>query len=325
MSNSPLVNYTQISPNRNVPRNHVIDTITIHCVVGQASVESLGNLFANPARQASSNYGVGWDGRIGLYCPECDRSWCSSSPDNDHRAITIEVASDNFYPYAVTDAALRATINLCADICKRNGIKKLMWQNNPNLIGQVHLQNMTVHRWFAATECPGQYLMERMGYIAEEVNKIIGGDTPTPAPTDNLYHVQCGAFKNKANADALEAKIKKAGFDTYIKEEGDGLYHVQCGAFKVKENADALAEKLKAAGFDVYIKGGDAPAPIPTPIAPIQVGDKVRVLNAIQYNGQPFAVYYDLYDVIEVIGDRVVIGIDGVVTAAVNINNIQKV
>ena len=88
-SNSPLVNYTNISPNKSVNRNHKIDTIIIHCVVGQCSVETIGNVFAPKSRQASSNYGIGPDGRIGMYVEEKDRSWCSSSASNDHRAVTI--------------------------------------------------------------------------------------------------------------------------------------------------------------------------------------------------------------------------------------------
>ena len=171
MSNSPLVDYTLISPNRNSPRRHKIDTITIHCVVGQCTVESLGAVFAPAARQGSSNYGVDKDGRIGMYVEEKDRSWCSSNPANDHRAITIEVASDTFHPYAITDAAYKSLIRLCTDICKRNGIKELKWKADPSLIGQVDKQNITAHRWFAATSCPGDYIYERLGDIAAAVNK----------------------------------------------------------------------------------------------------------------------------------------------------------
>lgn len=169
-TNSPLVNYTKLSPNHSGQRNHKIDTITIHCVVGQASVETLGNIFAPTSRQASSNYGVGTDGRIGMYVEEKNRSWCSSSAANDHRAITIEVASDNKPPYAVNDKAFNALVNLVADICKRNGIKKLLWKGDKSLVGQVDKQNMTVHKWFSATSCPGEYLYERHGKIAELVN-----------------------------------------------------------------------------------------------------------------------------------------------------------
>lgn len=174
MSNSTLVNYTKISPNRTSPRNHKIDTITIHCVVGQCTVEALGNLFASPSRQASSNYGIGYDGRIGMYVEEKDRSWCSSNRANDNRAITIEVASDTKHPYAINDKAYKALIDLLVDICKRNGIKKLLWKADKSLIGQVDKQNMTVHRWFAAKACPGDYLYSRHGQIADEVNKRLG-------------------------------------------------------------------------------------------------------------------------------------------------------
>lgn len=180
MSNSPLVCYTKISPNKTSPRNHAIDTITIHCMAGQLSVESCGDVFAPTSRQASSNYGVGPDGRIGMYVEEKDRSWCSSNSANDHRAITIEVASDSTNPYKVTDAAYNGLINLLVDICKRNNIKKLLWQGNKSLIGQVDKQNMTVHRWFAAKACPGDYLYNLHPQIAADVNKRLGSSTAQP-------------------------------------------------------------------------------------------------------------------------------------------------
>lgn len=173
-TNSSLVSYTKISPNRTSPRTHDIDTITIHCVVGQVTVERLGDIFAPTSKKASSNYGVGKDGKIGMYVEEKDRSWCSSSSENDNRAITIEVASDTTHPYAVTDAAYEALIELVADICKRNNIKELKWKADKSLIGKVDQQNMTVHRWFAAKACPGDYLYNRHGDIANRVNKLLG-------------------------------------------------------------------------------------------------------------------------------------------------------
>ena len=191
-TNSSLVNYTRISPNRTRNRNHAIDTITIHCVVGQCSVETLGSVFAPTSRKASSNYGVGTDGRIGMYVEEKDRSWCSSSASNDHRAVTIEVASDTYAPYAVNSKAYASLINLVADICKRNGIKELKWKADKSLIGHVDKQNMTVHRWFASTSCPGDYLYSRMGDIASKVNAklnrgmITNSTRPvTPKPSDS--------------------------------------------------------------------------------------------------------------------------------------------
>lgn len=175
-TNSSLVDYTKISPNRTTGRE-CIDTITIHCVVGQCSVETLGSLFSQISKQASSNYGVGYDGRIGMYVEEKDRSWCTSSSANDKRAITIEVASDTYAPYAVREAAYKSTIRLVADICKRNNIKELKWRADKSLIGQVNLQNMTAHRWFANKGCPGDYLYDRFGEIAAEVNKILNGSS----------------------------------------------------------------------------------------------------------------------------------------------------
>ena len=173
MSNSPLVSYTKLSPNHSGKRKHAIDTISIHCMAGDLTVESCGNLFASPSRKASSNYGIGSDGRIGLYVEECNRSWCTSSSSNDNRAITIEVANNGGanQGWPVSDAAYRSLIALLVDICRRNGIKRLLWKGDKSLIGQVDKQNMTVHRWFAAKACPGDCLYSRRGRIAAEVNK----------------------------------------------------------------------------------------------------------------------------------------------------------
>lgn len=247
MSNSSLVKYAKISPNKTSPRDHAIDTITIHCVVGQVSVERLGEIFAPTSKKASANYGIGSDGRVGMYVEEKDRSWCSSNADNDNRAITIECASDSKYPYAINDAVYKTLIELCADICKRNNIKELKWKANKSLIGQVDKQNMTVHRWFAKKSCPGQYIYERLGQIAEEVNKKLKASEVTV-----LYRVQTGAFLNKSYADAMLAKVKAAGFSTYMVQTGK-MYRVQVGAYKVRANAEKMAKRLKAAGFNTYI------------------------------------------------------------------------
>lgn len=192
MSNSSLVNYTKISPNKTSPRNHKIDTISIHCVVGQFTAKEILNLsnFTNydAKRGSSCNYAVGRDGSIGLCVEEKDRSWCTSSRSNDHRAITIEVASDMKHPYKVTDKAYKALINLLVDICKRNKIKELKWKADKSLIGQPDKQNMTVHRWFANKDCPGEYLYERHGQIAKEVNKKL--NPPSNATDDAPYRVE---------------------------------------------------------------------------------------------------------------------------------------
>lgn len=182
MANSSLVNYTKLSPNHSGKRNHAIDTITIHCVVGQCSVETLGSIFAPESRQASCNYGIGYDGRIGMYVEEKNRSWCTSSATNDHRAVTIEVASDMSAPYAVNEKAFAALLDLVTDICKRNKIKKLVWSTNKSdRVNHKNGCNLTVHRDYANKSCPGDYLYERHDEIVAEVNKRLGVET-TSAP-----------------------------------------------------------------------------------------------------------------------------------------------
>ena len=170
-TNSSLVTYKNITKNKTSPRNHKIDTITIHCYVGQVTAKQGCDYFATTNRQCSSNYVVGYDGSIGLSVDEKDRSWCTNSASNDNRAITIEVACEPAHPYTVTDKALSALIDLIADICKRNNIKELKWKGDKSLIGQIDKQNMTVHRWYAAKACPGDYLYNKHPYIVEQVNK----------------------------------------------------------------------------------------------------------------------------------------------------------
>ena len=216
MSNSSLIDYTKISPNKTSPRNHVIDTITIHCVVGQCSVETLGNIFSPTSRKASSNYGIGPDGRIGMYVEEKDRSWCSSSSSNDNRAITIECASDTTYPYAINDKVYESLINLCTDICKRNNIKELKWKADKSLIGQPDKQNMTVHRWFAATACPGDYIYNRLGDIANKVNAKLG--VPTSAETP----------KKESKNESFRVKVRVTDLNI---RKGPGTNYVKTGKF----------------------------------------------------------------------------------------------
>lgn len=230
-TNSPLVVCTRLSPNHSGQRTHSIDRITPHCVVGQCTAEGLGEWFEKTSTRASSNYGIDRDGRVGMYVEEKNRSWCSSSNANDQRAITIECASDKTEPYAFYDVVYNRLIELCTDICKRNGKKKLLWLDdkdktlayNPKADEMV----LTVHRWFANKSCPGAWMFARMGDLAAKVTAALGSSSvePTPEPvkpaehpdklTDGWYRVrktwadsksQIGAYKYlkyaKAKADA---------------------------------------------------------------------------------------------------------------------------
>lgn len=189
-TNSPLVVYTKLSPNHSGQRTHSIDRITPHCVVGQLSAESICGCFISPDRQASCNYGIGYDGRVSLCVEEKNRSWCTSSRENDQRAITIECASDSKHPYAFKDAVYNSLVELCIDICKRNGKSKLLWlgdkEKTLHYTPKSDEMVLTVHRWYANKSCPGDWMYARMGDLASKVTAALntGADT-TPPETEN--------------------------------------------------------------------------------------------------------------------------------------------
>lgn len=171
-TNSPLVNHIRLCNDYSPGRYHriynpsgAILKITLHHMAGNLTIEKCGDLFATSERQVSSTYGVGTDGRIGLYVEEKNRPWTSSSADNDYKAVTVEIANDRIGGnWHISDKALASTINLCVDVCKRNGIKKLIYTGDET-------GNLTLHKFFAATNCPGPYLESKMEYIAKQVNK----------------------------------------------------------------------------------------------------------------------------------------------------------
>ena len=198
---SSLVTYQRKSPNITSPRNAKIDTVTVHHVAGDASVEALGALFAAPERQASANYGIGSDGRIACYVEEEDRSWCSGDRENDHRAITIEVANSGGAPdWPVSDLAWNSLVDLCEDICRRYDFRLRFTGDKTG--------NLTMHKWFQATECPGPYLSKRFPELERLVNSRLDGAA--------FYRVQVGAFREKANAEALQKKLESQGYDAII-------------------------------------------------------------------------------------------------------------
>lgn len=175
MGNSKIISCTILSPNNSGTRCYKLTRITPHCMVGQMTAKSCGALFAKSSREASSNYGIGKDGEIGLYVDENKRSWCTSSADNDNRAITIECASDVYAPYAMNSKVWQSLINLCVDICQRYGKDTLLWLGDKNTSLKYQPKDneliLTAHRWFAAKSCPGDWLYKRLGTLADEVTK----------------------------------------------------------------------------------------------------------------------------------------------------------
>ena len=273
-TNSSLVSYTKLSPNHSGQRTHSIDRITPHCVVGQCTAEGLGDWFAKSSTQASSNYGIDKNGRVGLYVEEKNRSWCSSSNSNDQRAITIECASDATEPYAMNSKVYDALIKLCVDICKRNGKKKLIWLGDKDKTLNYNPKSdemvITVHRWFANKSCPGNWLYARLGDLATKVTAQLGGTTTAPEPTTStLYRVrktwtdsktQKGAFKILSNAK--KCADDNAGYSVFD-EKGNVVYTGKNTVVKktvtelAKEviagkwgNGQDRKNRLTAAGYD---------------------------------------------------------------------------
>ena len=253
-TNSPLVVYTKLSPNQSGTRTHAIDRITPHCVVGQCTAESLGAVFADPNTQASSNYGIDKDGRVGMYCPESNRSWCTSNRDNDQRAITVECASDTKHPYTMYDAVYAALVELCTDVCRRNDKTKLLWfgDKEKSLAYEPAADEMliTVHRWFANKSCPGDWLYSRLGDLASSVTTALGTaiepeqkeeTAPAPAPeteypaklTEGYYRVrrnwsdgnrgQIGAYRFLSNAK--KRADNNPGYSVFT-DDGIAIYPV---------------------------------------------------------------------------------------------------
>ena len=233
MSNSKLVNYTKISPSSS-GRDQKIDKITIHHMAGDLTVEQCGELFYRPSTQASANYGIGSDGRVGMYVEEANRSWCSSSPSNDHRAVTIEVANDGRAPdWHVSDKALAKLIELCVDICKRNGIKQLNYTGDKT-------GNLTRHNMFAATTCPGPYLQGKFPYIAVEVNKRLGvAETPKKTSTTKGGYTMNMRILRKGcegkDVRALQILLKGYGYNC---GNADGIFGSKTEEMVVKYQKD---------------------------------------------------------------------------------------
>ena len=267
-TNSSLVSYTKLSPNHSGLRTHSIDRITPHCVVGQCSVETLGNIFLPASRQASSNYGIGVDGRVGMYVEEKNRSWCSSSNSNDQRAVTIECASDTKSPYAFKDAVYQTLIKLCVDICKRNGKKKLLWLGDKtktlNYSPKADEMVLTVHRWFANKSCPGDWLYARLGDLASKVTASLADSSKPAASTGkvkagNLVTITGGTYYGGKAIPAWVKKLKwyvleVSGDRAVINKDESGKYAIM-SPVKVSDLAVAGEKPASTYRTHTVVKG----------------------------------------------------------------------
>lgn len=234
MSYSKLVEYVKLSPNCTKPRGKKIDTITIHHAAGNASVETMGNIFAPTSRKASANYGIGSDGRVACYVEEENRAWTSSSTANDNRAITIEVANCGGAPdWPISDKAYAALLDLCEDICRRHGFTL-------NFTGDKS-GNLTMHKWFKATACPGPYLESKFPDIAREVNaRLQSGHKEEIVVTAPAVKPDTAKSFDKA----------KAG--TYRVKSADGVLNLRAGASSSKALIEAMPNGTKVTCYGYY-------------------------------------------------------------------------
>ena len=305
-TNSSLVSYTKLSPNHSGQRTHSIDRITPHCVVGQCSVETLGNIFLPTSRQASSNYGIGVDGRVGMYVEEKNRSWCSSSSANDQRAVTIECASDTTEPYAFKDVVYNRLVELCTDICKRNGKTKLLWLGDKdktlNYTPASDEMVLTVHRWFANKSCPGNWMYARMGDLASKVTAALGGNAETAGPAgqeESTATIKAGDLvtitgSTYYNGKTIPGWVKKlrwyvvevSGDRAVINKDESGKYAIMSA---VKTSSLAVAGAATAETYRVHtVAHGDTL----WAIAKKYLGNGNRYKEIVSLNGLTSNVIY---------------------------------
>lgn len=230
-TNSSLVDCTVKSPNHSGTRTHKIDRITPHCVVGQLSAEAIGGCFKSESRQASCNYGIGYDGKVCLVVDEQNRSWCSSSNSNDQRAITIECASDKTSPYAFKDACYNKLVKLCIDICKRNNLTKVLWFSDKdtalNYTPKTGECVLTVHRWFSSYKsCPGDWLFNRMSKLASEINNGLGGSSSSNTKTTNDSNTSASTLTAGTKLSLNNASFYGSSTATSKSSTKSGIYYV---------------------------------------------------------------------------------------------------
>lgn len=262
MGYSALTNVAIMSPNHSGSRYNSISKITIHHMAGNLSIETCGNVFLNPNRQASSNYGIGSDGRIACYVDEENHPWTSANWENDDRAITIEVAnSETGGDWPISQEAYASLIRLCADICNRYGIYPY-YDGTPSA-------TLTEHCMFVATNCPGPtiHAMQVNHVIENDIRAAMaGGAISTPQSTqpasgdveDLALRAIAGEF---GNGDARRAALGDmySAVQSRINEMYGGVtattdYSIDAIAYRVIAgefgNGVDRINALAAAGYD---------------------------------------------------------------------------
>ena len=292
MSNSSLVTCTVKSPNHSGKRTHSIDRITPHCVVGQLSASTIGDCFTSPSIQASCNYGIGTEGGVCLIVDEANRSWCSSSNSNDQRAVTIECASGMTAPYAFNNTVYSKLVDLCVDICKRNGKKKLIWIEDKDKALAYNPKSdemqLTVHRWFANKSCPGDWLFNRMSKLANTVTGKLGGSTTPSTPKEENKNFPATPFKVRVLVSDLNIRKHPKMGDNVIGQTGKGSFTI----VKVTDGWGLLKSYADKENGWIYLENSEYVSVVSassTPSTPktYKEGDVIKLkAGSTYYNGK---------------------------------------
>lgn len=193
MSNSPLISGVLLTDNCTKPRRHKIDRITPHYMAWYTDAKTCCESFVPSSRRASANYCIGKDGEIWLNVEECNRAWTSGSSYNDNRAITIECANYMVSSkYGVLpDVVWNSLVLLCVDICQRNNIEFINYTGDDN-------GNLTKHKWYQNTDCPGPWFDMQFDRLAKEINEKLGKEI---SPINNF------GGEYRCNTDYLNVRV----------------------------------------------------------------------------------------------------------------------
>lgn len=313
MAVSPLAteSYPAYSGNYSGPEARKnITEITVHHMAGKLTAASCGAIFQRQGRNGSSHYGIGYNGEIAWYVDENCVAWTNSNWPANQRAVTIECSNDGGAPdWHVSDATLQSVIKLVADIAKRNGLGKL-----------VPKQNLTMHRQYTNTNCPGPYLESKFQYIADEANKINGqSPAPTPTPTPSGFAV----------GDKVTLKKWVDYNGTALKKTREYYFISQIAGNRAVLNADSVKGPIYAAANTnnlTKVGSGPTPAPTPAPSGGIKVGDRVRPIKFVDEKGTRLADVANYYVVYQLSGNRAVLKTpNGAIYAAMPKSNLRKV
>ena len=294
-TNSSLVTCVVKSPNHSGARKYALSRITPHCVVGQLDAQKIGSLFLSTSKQASCNYAIGKSGDVCLVVDEANRSWCTSNADNDNRAITIECASDTTHPYAFTNACYEKLVELCIDICRRNGKTKLLWLGtkeatlayNPKADEMV----LTAHRWFKNKACPGDWMYSREGDLANRVTAALSGNAAIAQPEPKPAAPTPTTSANNTLPSApftVQVLVSDLNYRSEPSMNGKVKGQTGKGVFTISEVKNGWGKLKSGIGWIylenpqyVKVNGTVAQAPAQTqPAAPADTSYKVRVATA---------------------------------------------